>query len=364
MGILRALLALAVVFAHTPAADSLPILMPGSDAVRVFYIISGFLISFILRTNKAYKKNTSFFINRFLRLYPIYWTVAALSLAANLTANRDFFARFGAMPLSAWLLVVASTVLLFGQDWVMFASVQQGHLRFTGAPNNSDVLLYRALLVPQAWTLGVELSFYLIAPFVVRRMKLIILLLALSLMLRVALLVNGVGLKDPWTYRFFPAELALFLLGALSHQILLPLYQTYLKASIRTASIIATSVLAVYTVLFNCIPGAVPLKEVVLLGGYIILIPLTFVFQNAFRTDKSIGELSYPLYIGHFLVIEMLTAILPKMHITGTLSVSMCSLAASILFAMFLNSAINSKVELIRARIRNRGSAALAPRRD
>jgi hypothetical protein len=39
----------------------------------------------------------------------------------------------------------------------------------------------------------------------------------------------GIGTKDPWTYRFFPTELALFLIGALAHQVLRPIYSTAAK---------------------------------------------------------------------------------------------------------------------------------------
>ena len=354
MGILRTLLALAVVFAHTPAATTMPLLMPGSDAVRVFYVISGFLISYILQTNKAYKNTSSFFTNRFLRIFPIYWVVTVLSFGANLLANKEFFTRFHAMPLSAWILVVSSNILLFGQDWVMFASVHHGHMYFTGEPSNSDVLLYRALLVPQAWTLGLELTFYLIAPFVLRRRKLILALLAASLALRIALVMNGTGLKDPWTYRFFPTELGLFLFGALSHQILLPAYQRYLKDSIRTASVAATTALAVYSILFNSIPIAMGVKELLLVGAYIALLPLTFVFQNSVKKDKIIGELSYPLYISHFIVIEMTTYALTKLHVKGIYSVTICSVLASFAAAWLLNRSIGGRIESIRARIRNR----------
>lgn len=357
MGILRVLLALAVVFAHTPAADSLPVLMPGSDAVRVFYIISGFLISYILETNKNYRNAATFLENRFLRLYPIYWVVAALTLVAHLVADRAFFARFAAMPFAALALVVVSNVVLFGQDWVMFAGVRGGHLVFNGQSSNSDVLLYRALLVPQAWTLGIELTFYLIAPFVLRRRKLLLLLLAMSLLLRAALVLNGVGLKDPWTYRFFPTELALFLLGALSHKVLLPLYESRLKASIRRTSIIATSGLVVYTVLFNGIPLPWLVKEFILLTSFLVLLPFTFVFQNAVKPDRWIGEISYPLYIGHVIVIEIVSLVLAKLHVKSPFSVTLYSVTLAILFAMFLNQFVNKKVERVRARIRNRGTA-------
>jgi peptidoglycan/LPS O-acetylase OafA/YrhL len=54
------------------------------------------------------------------------------------------------------------------------------------------------VIVP-AWTLGVELSFYLKAPFVLARRRLLLLLLAGSVVLRLWLIGIGVGLSDPWS---------------------------------------------------------------------------------------------------------------------------------------------------------------------
>ena len=48
-------------------------------------------------------------------------------------------------------------------------------------------------------------------------------LLVAALALRVVLLKMVVGWSDPWSYRFFPTELALFLLGSASWHWLLPL---------------------------------------------------------------------------------------------------------------------------------------------
>ncbi|MCH6025160.1 hypothetical protein MMA33_24360, partial [Salmonella enterica] len=82
--------------------------------------------------------------------------------------------------------------------------IDQGALAFTGSFARSDVPLYQGLLVPQAWTLGVEMSFYLIAPFVLHSPRRLLVLLAASLALRAVLIASGIGLSDPWTYRFFP----------------------------------------------------------------------------------------------------------------------------------------------------------------
>lgn len=84
---------------------------------------------------------------------------------------------------------------------------------------------YHGLLLPQAWTLGVEISFYVIAPFVLPRRWLMAVLFAASVAIRVLLIKAGVGSVDPWTYRFFPAELMFFLVGAFTQQFVLPVYR-------------------------------------------------------------------------------------------------------------------------------------------
>src|SRR5450759_1833879 len=86
MGIIRVLLALSVVAAHFGGIWNLRF-VGGQVAVQSFYIISGFYMSLILNEkyvgkNKSYKL---FITNRFLRLYPIYWTVLLLTIIFCIT---------------------------------------------------------------------------------------------------------------------------------------------------------------------------------------------------------------------------------------------------------------------------------------
>ena len=73
-------------------------------------------------------------------------------------------------------------------------------------------------IVTPAWTLSIELSFYLIAPFVVRRHFLLLALSAFALQ-AIRYQAYHVGWLSYGTdNRFFPFELGLFLYGALLHE--------------------------------------------------------------------------------------------------------------------------------------------------
>jgi len=209
VGILRFLLAITVVFAHSPWNGGMVFVGP-RIAVQLFYITSGFLISYVLTERKDYINHWSFYKSRLLRLYPIYLTVAIITLLIFWFLNPAFFALYGAIPTSAATMLKFTNLTLFGQDWVMFTAVNQGDFHFSSNFKLSDFELWRGLLAPQAWSLGVELCFYTIAPFILHKQSAIIILLIISILIRVFLFSIGLASTDPWTYRFFPAELSFF----------------------------------------------------------------------------------------------------------------------------------------------------------
>ena len=76
MGWMRFLLAAAVVFHHSTTPGNMP-LVDGHQAVRLFYIISGFYMALIL--GQKYPLNRQglwiFYTNRAARVFPVYWVV-------------------------------------------------------------------------------------------------------------------------------------------------------------------------------------------------------------------------------------------------------------------------------------------------
>ena len=354
MGSLRFILALAVLLSH---AGSTYVLIGGRLAVHLFYVISGFLISYILIEKKAYSKISNFYINRYLRLYPIYFVVAILTLLAitlgsfGVIEKYPYFEFTKNAPFSANLLLIFSNITLFFQDLVMFLSVVNNHLVFSADISKSEINMWQALLLPQAWTLSLELNFYLIAPFFLSKRKILISLFLLSLALRIYLYSIGLEKNEYWSNRFFPTELCFFLLGSLSHQIILPIYYKILsKKYLDKYAYLATYALILIVIIFWDIPIQQEVKTILLFCLFPMLLPLAFLFQSKRGWDRIIGELSYPLYICHILVIYIIEIIFYKLDIESKILKINAAVIFSICFSIILNIYINNPIELLRNR--------------
>ncbi|HLW25239.1 MAG TPA: acyltransferase [Steroidobacteraceae bacterium] len=355
MGLLRSLLALSVVIYHARPGSTL--LVGGPNAVRCFYVISGFLISYVLVERRQYASVRSFYLSRYLRLYPIYVVVALLALAAALLMHQEhFLAVYRDSPPSAIAVLVLTNLFLIGQDWIMFLGVQHHALVPVANFNHSDVALYQGMLIHPAWTLGIELSFYAIAPFVLPRRKLIYALLLGSLLLRWYLVHLGLGTRDPWSYRFFPTELALFLAGALAQQWLLPWFAARDAAHRGIWSLAGTLALIALCALYYELSLPSHLAVFVLMGAFIALVPLAFLFQRRHEFDVKLGELSYPIYIVHWLVLSVTGHVLRRLGVLAPWVWILVVLLTTIAAAMVLNKLVGEPFERLRVRLRGAGS--------
>lgn len=342
MGTIRTLLAIAVVFAHSPWLEGF-VFVGGPNAVLLFYMTSGFLMSFILVEGTSYKSTGTFYVSRWLRLYPLYFVVLCLTVVAYAMGKPEVFEIYTEIPTSAVIALILSNLLLFGQDWLMFAGVQDGRLGFA-----TDQALTAGLFSPQAWSLSAELTFYVIAPFILRKRRLLIALFAASLLLRLILALDGIGRVEPWSTRFLPSTLCFFLAGALSHQMLFPVYKSYFGEHMQNAAKSATVVFLLVVLCYFLVPVPKIYRAPLLFSAFAFVLPLTFVFQSNNKWDERIGELSYPIYIGHFLALRIAFLILHKAGINDDFVHSIAGVLAAIAFAIVLNLTIGRKVEAFR----------------
>jgi len=222
-----------------------------------------------------------------------------------------------------------------------------GNLYFTGHFMNSHPPLYLLLFVPQSWTLTLEYMFYLLAPAIVKRS--ILLLAALILIsFGIRLYLNyALGLAhDPWTFRFFPTELMFFLLGILSYKLYVFIRH---KTIARWKYVLILVLMLLFTSFYFYLPESQPgyfpftLAASVYFAAIGLSFPFLFNFLKDNKLDNKIGELSYPVYISHFLV-SMVCHQMPIYFLQTGWGVALVTL----LFLWVLNKWIAAPVEKYR----------------
>jgi peptidoglycan/LPS O-acetylase OafA/YrhL len=320
LGVLRTILALLVVGSHLHAFGG------AAFAVKSFFVISGFYMALVIDTRYWALPVSNFYASRLLRLLPLYWVIGLLTLIAEivLVPRGQYFDKlasplaygagvdFGSLPLPIMLYIGLSLATMLGLDtglWVGFDRVT-GALSFAPdfAPGVTSVVALNP--VPQGWTVGLELLFYALAPFIVRRSIWPIVSLCLfSLAFRLALMALGFS-GEPWNRALFPSELIYFLLGVLGYRLYVVMPRLKLPSLAQTTFALAVLVLAVvYWPVEHFIRGN-PVWYVWNTVPYLLMaagIPFLFKLTKDNALDANIGELSYPIYMCHVLVLGLIT---------------------------------------------------------
>ena len=190
LGAYRFFLALMVVAQHSGGAWGVG---AGGFAVFAFFVLSGYLMTHIMHGTYGYTAGgfAKYSVNRLLRIYPLYW-----------------------------LACVIAFVILFSVDDATIARIAGG----MGIPNSPKNLLSNIfivvssrtwpLLIPPAWTLAVELIFYLLIGLGVSKTA-IATAIWFGISVIYALTANVMNLGGDFTY-FSPLSASLpFSVGAL-----------------------------------------------------------------------------------------------------------------------------------------------------
>jgi peptidoglycan/LPS O-acetylase OafA/YrhL len=365
MGVIRLLLAASVVITHVHDPVLERFLIDGALAVKLFFVISGFYMALIL--NEKYVGPGAlrlFYGNRLLRLLPLYYAMLlmALGLAGAGYALRgpgfvtpavaNWLAHGPELGAPALVGLALSNLLVVGQEYAFFGVflLPGGHFALSDQLTGADrVPAFGFLLNPPAWTLALELGFYALAPWVVRRSSRTVLVwMAVPLLLRVVL-ERTLGHPFRWDH-FLPTQLHLFLLGALAYRCLPVLRERLGTDRLRRwgrpvwgglLGLLATGALW---------PPAwrQPLLLTLLAAG----LPLVFLASAPLPLDRLLGELSFPLYIAHgnaISSVQWLFLRLAPLRQDGPLR-SLAYLAVALLFGGLLYWCVDRPIDRFRQR--------------
>ena len=347
MGLIRILLAVFVVLYHCGQFNGFK-MMQGPEAVQSFYIISGFYMALILNEKYVSQVNAYklFITNRLLKLMPVYWIIIFFILIISLSTifitggnNWAFFATFKNQVLNipTYCYLIVSNLFMIGQDVALFMGLNNadGHLFFTSFFQQSRPPVHSFMLVPQAWTISIEIMFYLIAPFIVRKKFWVIILFTMvTAGIKYLLFRNGLN-YDPWSYRFFPAEMFFFLLGILSYK----LYNATEKINIpKWVLVIVMGFTIAVILLFDVL--LLQFHQYVYFLCFALAIPFIFRFTQKNRLDRVLGEYSYPLYITHVFFKSLYYMIFGV-----STNVSIPVICAGLLFSFLYNHFLNRRLE-------------------
>jgi peptidoglycan/LPS O-acetylase OafA/YrhL len=152
-----------------------------------------------------------------------------------------------------------------------------------------DLYLHYFVYVRVAWSVAVEISFYALAPFIVRRLWLVAFLLAGSLASQSWFIARCDA--HPFDIWLFPLSLWCFMAGTLAYAKLRHYKPRWLSSYATVATVATFSLTATYNAfgtprLFYLFAVAVCLPGLVQLGR-----------KNPL--DGVLGELSYPIYLVH-----------------------------------------------------------------
>lgn len=337
MGALRLFLALSVIVLHTQSNIFGLQGVGGFYAVNVFFMISGFYMAMILTEKYRAPLPWVFYKSRALRLFPTYLVGAIAGAVISWEALRTTFLG---LSLPGKIFMGFQNLFIWPQDLSNVLCVRT--LNGTCAP--AEALSSN----PPSWTLAVELGFYALAPFVVRspRRTVAYFLAGCVYLFSINFVhfpVAGVPFlaptsfgELPYIYNFYASSFVFFAAGALGYQLS--------KGLARPIYLLASAGL----ILMAFGPATiVPFWQIPI---FALAIPALFQLTRSNRFDRLIGELSFPVYVLHFPIIQFFK---PKYDyhpaLFGWLSLGTWVALASIAGAVVIHFSLERIVNAYRA---------------
>jgi peptidoglycan/LPS O-acetylase OafA/YrhL len=220
-----------------------------------------------------------FYKSRVLRIYPLWWAMLVFSTE---TVSAAWLHR---SPLG-----VFSAIFLFGSDWLVpFAHYPDQYFGFF--PFRTEI----------GWTLGAEMTFYLLAPWLLRSDRLAFAALVGSMAVRIVVFFV-VSPHAPvfatyitWSYFFLPSTFMFFMLGHLARRV----------PHVGTAGPWPSFAILIAAVWFVSRNHWGPAGDWFRFNDYVATVLFALALPGVFEATKNnrvsnwLGDLTYPLYLTH-----------------------------------------------------------------
>lgn len=266
----------------------------------------------VLTNSKAGSKK--FLIARVVRLFPIYYLSLSFALLIRFFGH-DFFSELHDLSNWAKFIVIINNLTLIGSDWANLIQVNSNGIHTVASSNASSVdsfSLDRFLLVPPSWSLGMELTFYLISIFLVKlSLRNLGSILFLSLIYRFFLEHNIFEyFQIPFERYTSISMFSTYLLGFVCY-----LFMVHHKMkNPYNFPLYKNLVLPVFLASFIWVSNIeIPYELQVLI--LVLQVFFAAIFVNYTSAEVYFAKLSYPLYIFHFPLIESMYALTSRLPI-------------------------------------------------
>ena len=342
MGAVRVFLALSVMATHNNFI--LGGFLSGFFAVKLFFAISGFCMALVLNQKYTEANPIRFYVARYLRLWPTYLVI--LLLVAIFIHPLHVIP--GAGPLTNFYFF-ASTISLFGSETLWWVAPSSDGL--IPVVKNTDPTLAMATGLPQMWSVGIELAFYLGSPLFARNWRTVAGLFVAAFAVHAAfvLLVPNAAFS-PFN-RSAVTFFWIYLAGMLAYWLWVATKERLHRVRIPALllSVVGIAMAGGFAILRGYQPYqhtfGVFTEDALILLFAAYLVPL-FHFTGRIKADRAIGELSYAIYVVHFPI----TSFLITAH-RGSAMWTLVMAGLSLTAAAILNLAVERPMDKWRSRV-------------
>lgn len=243
----------------------------GVSAVVSFFMISGYVITLLIKKHYSSRGDIlSFYLDRALRLFPQFLFYLMITVIIFIIYNEKTYLTGAAQ---------------------VFTNITMLPLNFFAVYDDNFIL------IPQAWSLGLELQFYILIPI-------ILIFKAESLVLKASIALASFAYvqifnADYFGYRMITGTLFIFIIGTF----LTDVHSNKKEISLTYLFMVAVFFLSIHIDEFK------NSRTTELSIGFIFGLPLVLALNKLnikSFTDRLLGNLSYGVYLNHNIIIFLM----------------------------------------------------------